>query len=214
MKRVIGTVCALVLLSTVSLWAQDLQHSELSIQVMGVFTQNANVNNLTASPTSIQNDIVTDSAGVLVGYRLHLTSWEALEAEWGYTQNGQRYYASSAPYGVGPAAYSLTSRMNDLDANEVITTPRLLGFFQPFILAGGGAVIFSPSNANILGTSRQTEGMWDYGAGLDFHIDHIGARLEFRELNFKTPNYGVPKLLTINKWTHTASPSVGLVFTF
>lgn len=213
-QRAAGAICALVLIFSVSLWAQDnsVQHSELSIQVTGVFTKNTSVKNLT-SPTAVQNQIATNSAGVLVGYRIHLTHWEALEVEWGYTQNGQRYYTPATAFGTGPAAYAITSTMNDLDANEVITTPRLFGFLQPFLLAGGGAVIFSPSNANIPGARRQTEGLFDYGAGLDFHIVHIGARLEFRELNFKAPYFGLAPLQT-NKWTRVASPSVGLIFTF
>jgi hypothetical protein len=217
MRRIIGAVCALMLFSSVGLLAQNadpVQHSELSVQVMGVFTQNTNVRNLASNPGSIRNHIVTNSAGVLVGYRYHINSWEALEGEWGYTQNGQRYYTGSVPYGTGPATYTLNSRMNDFDANEVITTPRLLGFFQPFILAGGGVVMFSPSDANFPGATRQTEGMWDYGAGFDFNIDHLGARFEFRELNFKTPDFGLPNLLATHRTTHTASPSVGLIFTF
>lgn len=213
-QRAVGAICALVLISSVGLWAQNnsIQHSELSIQLTGVFTQNTNVKNLT-SPTAVQNQIATNSAGVLVGYRIHLTHWEALEAEWGYTQNGQRYYTPATAFGTGPAAYAITSTMNDFDANEVITTPRILGFFQPFVLAGGGAVIFSPSNSSVPGATRQTEGMWDYGAGLDFHIVNIGARLEFRELNFKAPYFGLAFLKT-DKWTRVATPSVGLIFTF
>lgn len=215
-KRLGGAACALILISSVSLWAQntnnDPQHSELSIQVTGVFTQDTNVKNLT-SPTAIKNQIATNSAGVLVGYRIHLTHWEALEVEYGYTQNGQRYYTPATAPGTGPAAYAITSTMNDLDGNEVITTPRILGFLQPFVLAGGGVVIFSPHGVSLPGATRQTEGMFDYGAGLDFHIVHLGARLEFRELNFKAPYFGLAFLKT-DKWTRVASPSVGLIFTF
>ncbi|MGH9488921.1 MAG: hypothetical protein ACRD17_00295 [Terriglobales bacterium] len=213
MKRAIGAVCAVIFLSSFALWAQDpIQHSELSVQVTGVFTSNTNVKNLT-SATAIKNQIATNSAGVLIGYRIHLTPWEALEVEYGYTQNGQRYYTPATAPGTGPATYAISSTMNDLDANEVVTTPRLFGFFQPFLLAGGGVVMFSPRGSSLPGAQRQTEGMFDYGAGLDFHIVNIGARLEFRELNFKAPYFGLPFLAT-NKWTRVASPSVGLIFTF
>lgn len=186
--------------------AQGIQRSELSVQVTGVFTR-------TGSNTSLSR-VAKNSAGLLVGYRLHLTKWEALEVEYGYTRNGQSYIVPSTAPGTSSTNYSLSANMQEALANEVITTPRILGFFQPFILGGGGVTIFSPRN-NFTGLvlQTQTRGTYDYGGGVDFHIGHIGARAEFQELNFKIPDFKNP-VLTINKWTHVAQPSVGLVLTF
>ncbi len=187
------------------------QPSELSVQVSGVFTRSTTIANA-VNPTTVNKHIATNSAGLLVGYRYHFNSWEALEAEFGYTENGQRYYTPATAGGTSGAAYAITSRMYDLDANEVITTPRLLGFFQPFVLAGGGAIAFQP-NSNPYGATTQWRPMFDYGAGLDFHIVHLGARIEYRGLIFKVPYFGLAALNT-NKYTHIASPSIGLVLTW
>ncbi len=202
---------ALLMIFALSAFAQSHQ-GEFSAQVSGVFTKNTNFNNVTSSPSSVNHQIATNSAGLLFGYRYQFNSWEALEVEYGYTENGQRYYTPATAGNSSGLAYAITSKMNDFDFNEVITTPRLAGFFQPFILAGGGALIFVPSH-NTFGAASQTRAMFDYGAGLDFHIGHLGARVEYRGLIFKVPDFGVPALAS-NRYTQIASPSVGLVFTF
>src|SRR6185437_2901279 len=143
-------------------WAQsgtsDLQHSELSAQVTGVFTRSTN-----NTPTT---HLATNSAGLLVGYRVHLNSWQALEVEYGYTRNGQSYFT--------PAT------------------------------AGG---------ASAIAAKTQTRGAINYGFGMDFHLFHIGARAEYQGLIFKVPDFKNP-LLAVNKYTHVAQPSVGLILTF
>ncbi|MGH9412753.1 MAG: hypothetical protein ACRD0Y_03345 [Terriglobales bacterium] len=185
--------------------AQGLQHSEISLQVSGLFNSNNN-----GTPT---HHLATNSAGLLLGYRLHLTRWEALEVEYGYTRNGQRYATPATAPGTPGTNYAITSNFQELIANEVVTTPKVFGIFQPFILGGGGAVLFSPRGASTIALLRQTRGAVNAGAGVDFHVAHLGFRAEFQELWFKIPDFRNP-LLTVNKWTHVAQPSVGLIFTF
>jgi len=180
-----------------------VQHSEFSAQVSGVFTRSTENN-----PT---DHVAANSAGLLLGYRYHFNGWEAVEVEYGYTRNGQSYFTPATAAGAPAANNFVTADMHQLIANEVITTPRLFHFFQPFILAGGGAVMFRPRSGP--GVSNQTRGAFNYGAGVDFHIDHLGARLEYQGLIFKVPDFNNP-ILRVNKWTHVAQPSIGLVFTF
>ena len=182
--------------------AQGFQRNELSAQVSGLFTHSNN-----NTPTT---HLATNSAGLLLGYRLHLNRWEAVEVEYGYTRNGQRY--ATTP-GAPAGNFAITSNMQEAIANEVITTPRLFGILQPFVLGGGGVVVFTPRNTDPAFARTQTRGAWNYGAGVDFHIFQLGARLEYQGLIFKIPDYKNP-LLRINKWTHVAQPSVGLILTF
>lgn len=200
-------VFALVLMMGLSVAAaQGLQRSEISLQVSGLL--NPTGNGITPS-----THLATDSTGLLLGYRLHITSWEGLEVEYGYTRNGQRYITPATAPGTPAANFAITTNMQELVGNEVITTPRILGIFQPFLLVGGGAVMFSPRGSSTLALKRQTRGAVNAGAGLDFHIGHIGARAEFQELWFKIPDFKNPVLAT-SKWTHVSQPSVGLIFTF
>lgn len=183
----------------------SLQHSEVSVQVSGVFQAHR-------ANTSV-HDFATHSAGLLLGYRLHLSHWEAIEVEYGYTRNGQRYFTPATAPGTPGAAYAVQAAMHEGVANEVITTPRILGFFQPFVLAGGGVLYFQPRGFSAIAVSSQWRPTFNYGFGADFHIDHIGARVEFQGLIFKAPDFK-NALLTSNVYTHVAQPSAGLVFTF
>ncbi|HXE32143.1 MAG TPA: hypothetical protein VN515_10130 [Terriglobales bacterium] len=215
MKRSV-LLSVLVAVFATGVWAQstaasanaspdDVQHSELSVQVSGVLTRNTN-----NAPTT---HLATNSAGLLVGYRVHLNHWEALEVEYGYTSNGQRYFTAPTAGNTSGFAGAVTARMHQFIANEVVTTPRLFGFLQPFVLAGGGALYFRPRSDSLVAANNQWRGAFNYGAGVDFHIMHLGARAEYQGLIFKVPNFGNP-LLNVNKFTHVAQPSVGLVFTF
>lgn len=205
----LGAVCVGL---AVGGWAQsqsassnsDLQRSELSVQVSGVLTHNAN-----NGPTT---HLANNSAGLLLGYRVHLSSWEALEVEYGYTRNGQSYFTPATAGGAPATNYAVQANMHQLIFNEVLTTPRIFGFLQPFVLAGGGLIFFRPTSASVI-ANNQRRGAFNYGGGFDFHIGHLGARAEYQGLIFKVPDFGNP-LLAVNKWTHVAQPSVGLVFTF
>lgn len=192
-------------------WAQTsgsspAARSELSAQVSGVFTKSTTSN----APTT---HLASNSAGLLLGYRLHLNNWEAIEVEYGYTRNGQRYFTPGTAPGAPATLNLVTANMQQAIANEVITTPRIAGIFEPFVLAGGGVVIFNPRSGSGLPVTSQTKGAFNYGVGVDFHIFHLGARAEYQGLIFKIPNFKDP-LLTVDKWTHVAQPSVGLILTF
>ena len=195
---------------SVGAWAQTggsnpPPRSELSAQVTGVFTKGTN-----NTPTT---HVANNSAGLLVGYRVHLNNWEALEVEYGYTRNGQRYFTPSTAPNTPGTLNLVTANMQQAIANEVITTPRIAGVFEPFVLAGGGVVIFNPRSGSGLPVAAQTKGAFNYGFGVDFHIVHLGARVEYQGLIFKVPDFKDP-LLTVNKWTHVAQPSIGLILTF
>lgn len=206
------TLAAIIIMGlAVGAWAQasgsssDLQRSEFTAQVSGLFTRDTN-NNFT-------DHLATNSTGLLIGYRYHLSSWEAVEVQYGYTRNGQRYFTPATAGGAPASNYAVTANLHQLIFNEVVTTPRLFGVLQPFVLAGGGALFFRPRYSGFLATDNQAKGAFNYGAGVDFHIDHMGVRAEYQGLIFKVPDFGNPLLYT-NKWTHVAQPSVGLVFTF
>jgi hypothetical protein len=179
---------------------------DLSAQLTGVFTRNAN--------GALINHLATNSAGVLVGARYHLDGWNALELNYGFTRNSQKYLSGGTT--SAPATNTdIASNMHEFSANYVFNAP--LWGVEPFLLGGGGYLLFDPTNAarvSIPGVRNQGRGMFDYGGGVDFRIAQgVGFRAEFRELNFKVPYFGLAPL-NINKWTHVAQPSVGLIFTF
>ncbi|HVA65090.1 MAG TPA: outer membrane beta-barrel protein [Terriglobales bacterium] len=174
--------------------------SEISVQASGLFTKK------TTGAAIVHS--VSDSTGLLVGYRFHINSWEAIEAEYGYTRSRQVYLATATNTGPG-----LRANMQQVIFNEVITTPKLFGVLEPFVLAGGGVVIFNPRGTPGFAATRQTKGAFNYGAGVNFHIFHLGARVEYQGLILKVPDFN-NTAFNPDRWTHVAQPSLGLIFTF
>jgi outer membrane autotransporter protein len=88
---------------------------------------------------------------------------------------------------------------------------------NPYVLAGGGALIFNPTGNQfntLSGAQAQAKGAFVYGAGVNYAIrKRLALRGEYRGLVYGTPDFGFGALKT-NSITHTAVPSVGLTFRF
>ena len=204
MKRNLMIIAACAALAIAVSAQTPVQHSEFSVQYSGVFTHNFSNN-----PT---RHLATNSGGILAGYRFQINNWEGLEVQYGFTRNGQKYITPATAAGSPAVNNYITADMNQFIANEVLSTPRL-GPFKPFVVVGGGVLDFIPRRQAGLVLTHQLRGTFNYGAGLDLIIDHIGVRVEFQGLVFKIPDFGDSALAT-NKWTHVAQPSAGLVLTF
>jgi hypothetical protein len=111
--------------------------------------------------------------------------------------------------------------------------------FQPFVLAGGGALIFSPSSTWVffpnlpdnmpdrvevnLGASKQTQLAFLYGVGVDYKLprfSRLSLRMQYRGFLYKAPDFNVNQNSgsQVNFFTgargHMAEPSIGFVFRF
>jgi len=82
---------------------------------------------------------------------------------------------------------------------------------SPFVLAGGGAMFFDPREGSM---KEQTRGAFVYGGGFDVPLaKHFLVRAQYRGFVYKTPDFEMTSL-KVDKYTHSAVPSAGLVFTF
>ena len=83
---------------------------------------------------------------------------------------------------------------------------------SPFVLAGGGAMFFDPRKGSV--NTEQTRGAFVYGGGVDVPISkHFLVRAQYRGFVYKIPDFEMTSL-KVDKYTHSAVPSAGLVFTF
>jgi opacity protein-like surface antigen len=83
---------------------------------------------------------------------------------------------------------------------------------SPFVLAGGGAMFSDPRGGSV--SKGQTRGAFVYGGGFDVPVaKHIALRAEYRGFVYKTPDFEMTSL-KVDKYTHSAVPSAGMVFTF
>jgi opacity protein-like surface antigen len=192
-----ATVIVALSFSSLAL-AQDAR-SEVSVQGTGFFTGNSDHDAI--------HDKVTNSGGLLTGYRFNINHWIAAEADYGYARNSQEFY--------GKTSGRVESNVHEITGSAVAKLPSY-GRLHPFVLAGGGALVFDPTNkrTNYGGVSRETRGAFLYGAGADYTLaKHWALRAEYRGLVYEAPGFNVASLRS-NAWTHAAQPSAGIVYKF
>jgi opacity protein-like surface antigen len=199
MKKLTELAMILVLLG-VSSWAQEVRH-ELIVQGSGFFNKQTSDGGITNKPTN--------SGGVMAGYRFNLKNWLAVEGDYDYFRNGQKFLSG------GGTAYIATN-VHAATGTAIVKLPSFkaprIGAVSPFVLAGGGAMFFDPRGESTLDV--QTRGAFVYGGGVDVAMSkHFLLRAQYRGFVYKTPDFELASL-KVDKYTHSAVPSAGLVFTF
>jgi outer membrane immunogenic protein len=204
-KSVLSAV-AFIFLFIASGIAQDFK-SEVSVQGTANLPKNS-------TNIDIPHD-ATKSGGFLIGYRYHLNAWFAVQGDYGYTRDTQKYFD---PF-FGET--DIQANVHQFTGEAVITAPSS-SRVRPYGLAGIGAVFFRPTNSllnSFIGVgnntgNNQTKPAFVYGGGVDFDITrYMAFRAEYRGLVFKIPDFQLPGLASDN-FTHLAQPSVGLVWRF
>lgn len=202
MLRKLLLLGSIVLCQTLTATAQE-ERSEISLQGTGLFTKNTSGNGTGYSATG--------AGGFLSTYHFHLNKWYVIEGAYGLSLNVQKFLFSSTQYRI-------QSRMHQATGSLVINMPsRPSSRVNPYILAGGGVLMFVPTGTQfntLSGAQSQAKFSVVYGAGFNYPIRHrISFRVEYRGLLYATPDFGFGALST-KSITHTAQPSVGVGFRF
>ncbi len=195
MRKLFG-LAFIVLAFGLSAWAQEIRH-EFTLQGSGFFPMEKTGNSgVTSKPTY--------SGGVMAGYRFNLTESLAVEGDYDYFHNSTTYFTSGGSTRIPANVHAFTGV-------AVVNLP-VLPRFRPFALVGAGAMVFDPRNCD--GISRQTRGAFVYGGGLDYPMmKHVAIRAQYRGFLYKVADYDLNEL-KLERWTHAAVPSAGLVLTF
>src|SRR5262249_10903305 len=201
-KSVLGLIVliAAVSASATTALAQVEQPSQVSIQGTGLFT--------TSSKDQIPSNEATKSGGLLVGYSYQFSRWFGAEANYGYSRNTQNFITLGGPS-------SLQANFHEVTGALVAHIPVNARGVRPYVLGGGGALVFDPTEKFIVtGAERQTRGTFVYGGGANFDITkNFGVRAEYRGLVYKVPDFKLDTL-NLDKFTHLAQPSVGFFVRF
>lgn len=184
----------------ISSWAQEVRN-EVTVQGSGFFQKQTTAGGITNESTN--------SGGVMAGYRFNLKNWLAVEGDYDYFRNHQTFSWSSGttvlPMNVHAATGVAVVKLPPFKMPAV-------KIVAPFVLAGGGAMFFDPRGGSI--SNEQTRGAFVYGGGLDVPMSkHFLLRAQYRGFVYKTPDFEMTSL-KVDKYTHSAVPSAGLVFTF
>jgi outer membrane immunogenic protein len=180
--------------------------SDISLSVTGDFSKQ------TEGSDVLQT--ASNSAGLLATYRFSFTPKNAAEINYGLTRNSQ-YYSMTNGYTGYSYFYAVQTNIHEATVDYVFR-PMKSGRFSPFVLAGGGALIFAPTGYSY-GTDaeeKQTKGTFLYGGGTDFRVaKNIAVRLQYRGLLYKAPDFSVPGIASGGSG-HIAEPTLGVVFHF
>ena len=197
--RLLAIVATVAVFGT-SAFAQVEQHSQISIQATGLITKSTDANGSRYDTTK--------SGGFLLGYSYQFNSWAGVEGNYGYTRNTQNFFAQSG-------TSSLEADVHEVTGSFVAHLPAAIRGVRPYALAGGGALVFDPTNRYfVAGSQRQTRGAFVYGAGVNFDVArNFGIRAEYRGLVYKTPDFTTDRL-NLDSFTHLAQPSAGFFFRF
>jgi outer membrane immunogenic protein len=198
-KRASVTFIVCLILLCITTAAQEVR-SEVSVQGTGFFTKDSSNNGI--------DNKATETGGVLIGYRYNITRWLAAETNYGYARNTQQYF--------GGTSAREQANVHQTTGSAVVKLPGF-GTIFPYVLAGGGGLIFDPTGdagGTIAGATRETKGAFLYGGGADYFLmRHVSLRAEYRGFVYKAPSFNLSSLHS-DGWTHTAQPSAGLVFRF
>lgn len=202
MRRTVTFVASFVLFTAFTVAAQE-NRSEISVQGTGFFTRDSSGNGSSYS--------TTDTGGVLATYRYHLKPWLSAEGAYGIDRDTQKYFASATNFRIQSDIHQATAAL-------IFNLPPLIRRrFSPYVLAGGGALVFDPTsnlNQTVSAAQTQARGTFVYGVGVNYPIvKRLSLRAEYRGLVYSTPDFGFSGLRT-NAMTHTAQPSIGFSFRF
>jgi hypothetical protein len=180
-------------------FSQTLKNFDGALSVFGQFSGTTNGNGIEDKPTY--------STGVLATARQSFHFWLGYEVNYSYTRFAERYIAPT--YGV-----QVQNAVNEVSVAYLVQGPSFLGF-QPFGAVGTGALIFLPTTVGGQRYSQQTRVpiLYEFGVNYPILTSHLGLRLQYRGLNYQTPNFNAENLTT-NTRRNTSEPSVGAFFRF
>jgi outer membrane immunogenic protein len=193
-----------LMLSAAAGYAQE-SRQDVSFSGTGVFGPTIHgANNVVQSSTG--------ALGLLMSYRYMLTPKSALELNYSFAQNNQKFLFN------GITNYRIHARQQEFTAAYVYS----LNFkrFSPFAEAGGGVIFFTPvldAGTSLLNT-KITKGIGGlFGGGLAYELSpSFDIRVEYRGLLVKTPSFGenTSPNLNVNRYEVISVPAIGVAYHF
>ena len=200
----------------------------LSVGGDGQFTRDINTNPSSGSvfsarqpdgvlvPVTVSNQrqYTTGSAGFVTSVQFHPVAWAGVEMNYGFTHYQERFtYNEGSTASTTVTDTSTMQRRFTTDVHEATAAyqfhPKHIPF-QPFVNVGGGALDFTPHNAN---NQWRGAGLLETGFDLPVPNNHFGFRIEGRSLFYRAPNFYYSALST-RAWRATVEPSVSVYYKF
>ncbi len=201
-RSIAAVVFGALFMFTASARADEGHTQEVGVQGTGFFTKD--------SSSNVLNQHTTNSGGFLVSYRYHFNRWFAADVSYGWNRDTQQNISSTGSLNV-------QSNVHQTTVAAVMDLPWRTARFNPYVLAGTGALVFAPTQnagATVPGAGNQAKATFVYGGGVNYDLSkHLMFRLEYRGLVYGRPDFGVSALRS-GLTTNTAQPSAGVIYRF
>jgi opacity protein-like surface antigen len=202
LRSIATVVFGVSFLFAASTRADERSAQEIGVQGTGFFTKDSNSN--------VLNQHTTNSGGFLVSYRYHFNRWFGADVSYGWNRDTQQNISSTGSLNV-------QSNVHQTTVAAVVNLPWSTARFNPYVLAGTGALVFAPTQAagaTVTGAGNQAKATFVYGGGVNYDFSkHLTFRLEYRGLVYGRPDFGVNALRS-GLTTNTAQPSAGVIYRF
>ena len=199
MKKILLSL-ALLPLSAVAGFAQE-SRQDVSLSLAGLIPPHVVGN-------TVQQDGTIGIYGALASYRYMLTPRSALEVNYQYNQDIQKYLTSFN-------AIRVHTRFQEISGAYVHSFT--FRNFNPFVEAGVGGFIFGPikdQKTTDLDAKQSTNIGALYGAGIAYELSPSwDIRAEYCGLVMKAPNFGLEQYRT-NRYYNISNPSIGVAYHF
>jgi outer membrane immunogenic protein len=157
---------------------------------------------------TVQQDATIGIYGALASYRYMLTPRSALELNYQYNQDVQKYLTSFN-------AIRVHARFQEISGAYVYNFT--FRNFNPFIEAGIGGYIFGPiidQKTTDLDAKKSTNVGALYGGGIAYELSPSwDIRAEYRGIVVKAPNFGLEQYRT-NRYYNINNPTIGVAYHF
>jgi outer membrane immunogenic protein len=199
MKKMM-VIGALLLGSAVG-YAQE-SRQDVSLSGFGLIAPDVRGNGVNPLTTTI-------TTGFLGSYRYMVTPRSALEINYGFAQNSDKFLTSAIING------RVHARQQEISGAYVYT----LNFkrFNPFGEIGVGGMIFTPilDNGTTRLDARQNTNIGGlFGGGLAYELSpSFDIRMEYRGFLLKAPDFGEPPFKS-NRYYVISMPAVGFAYHF
>lgn len=189
--------CAAAALLALPAAAQNpLKNDDIAVSGVYEMTQTVSGNGITVDPSK--------AAGGQAAFRHSFHPWIGFEGAYTVTRYTDIY--TGQPFGI-------QHNQHEFSASYLVHGPTIL--VQPFALGGISAVVFSPSLNGGQHVTWQARPGINFGGGLNIPLltGHLGVRVQYRGVYYKTPDYGRSYLKTnVNRLT--SEPMAGIYIKF
>src|SRR5260221_1997186 len=159
--------------------ADERSTQEVGVQGTGFFTKD--------SSSNVLNQHTTNSGGFLVSSRYQFNRWVGADVSYGWNRDSQQNISTTDSLNV-------QSNVPQTTVAAVMDLPWRTARFNPYVLAGTGALVFAPTQnagATVPGAGNQAKATFVYGGGVNYDLSkHLLFRLAYPGLDYGRPQFG------------------------